>query len=76
MAEKGNPNSVSDAGVGALCVYTAVYGAFLNVKINCADFKDADFVNQMMSQGKSILETTIKERDDILSIVNRIIEKE
>ena len=35
MADIGNPNSVTDAGVGALCARTAVMGAFLNVKINC-----------------------------------------
>ena len=34
MAENGNPNSVSDAGVGALCARSAVLGAHLNVKIN------------------------------------------
>ncbi|MDG2058627.1 MAG: glutamate formimidoyltransferase, partial [Flavobacteriales bacterium] len=40
MAEIGNPNSVTDAGVGALCARTAVIGAFLNVKINCGDCED------------------------------------
>ena len=34
MAETGNPNSVSDAGVGALCARAAVMGAFMNVRIN------------------------------------------
>ena len=37
MAENGNPNSVTDAGVGALCARSAVIGAFLNVKINAAE---------------------------------------
>ncbi|MBL0308636.1 MAG: glutamate formimidoyltransferase [Bacteroidetes bacterium] len=44
MAEKGNPNSVSDAGVGALCVRAAIYGAFLNIKINASGYEDKDYV--------------------------------
>ena len=43
MAETGNPNSVSDAGVGALCARSAVMGAFLNVKINAAGLEDKEF---------------------------------
>lgn len=42
MAEKGNPASVTDAGVGALAIRTAVEGAGLNVKINAASIADAD----------------------------------
>jgi glutamate formiminotransferase/formiminotetrahydrofolate cyclodeaminase len=40
MAEIGNPNSVTDAGVAALCARTAVLGAFMNVKINASGYKD------------------------------------
>ena len=40
MAERGNPNSVTDAGVGALCARTAVLGAVMNVRVNAADLKD------------------------------------
>ena len=40
MAEEGNPNSVTDAGVGALCARTAVQGAYLNVRINASGLKD------------------------------------
>ena len=46
MAEDGNPNSVSDAGVGALACRAAVHGAFLNVKINCAGFDDEKYVKK------------------------------
>ena len=48
MAEIGNPNSVTDAGVGALCARTAVIGAFLNVKINCGDCEDKAFVEDIL----------------------------
>jgi glutamate formiminotransferase/formiminotetrahydrofolate cyclodeaminase len=54
MAETGNPNSVSDAGVGALCARTAVMGAFMNVRINASGFDDKSFVNEIISKGKEI----------------------
>ena len=44
MAEIGNPNSISDAGVGALCARSAVMGAFMNVRINAAAYSDKNFV--------------------------------
>ena len=40
MAKDGNPNSVTDAGVGAMCLRTAVMGAVLNARINCGDLED------------------------------------
>jgi glutamate formiminotransferase/formiminotetrahydrofolate cyclodeaminase len=43
MVEQGNPNSVTDAGVAALCVRSAVMGAFMNVKINASGYKDKTF---------------------------------
>ena len=51
MVEEGNPNSVSDAGVGALCARSAVMGAYLNVKINAAGLKDRDFADEMLAKG-------------------------
>ncbi len=56
MAETGNPNSVSDAGVGALCARTAVEGAFLNVKINAAGLDDKDFVYSRLMEAETLLE--------------------
>ena len=44
MAIEGNPNSVSDAGVGALCARSAVMGAFMNVRINASGLDDKKFV--------------------------------
>ena len=54
MAEIGNPNSVSDAGVGALCARSAVMGAFMNVRINAAGYDDKDYVNDVIAKGKEI----------------------
>lgn len=70
MAETGNPNSVTDAGVGALCVRSAIIGAFLNVKVNSSGLHDKGFVNSILSEAEEIVEKTKKIEEEILSIVN------
>jgi glutamate formiminotransferase/formiminotetrahydrofolate cyclodeaminase len=69
MAETGNPNSVSDAGVGALCARTAVEGAFLNVKINAAGLKDEIFLRNSLETANNILSSARKSEAEILKIV-------
>lgn len=73
MAEVGNPNSVSDAGVGALCARSAVMGAFMNVRINAVGYNDKDFVTAIIAKGKAIEEQTIALEAEILKIVNEKI---
>jgi glutamate formiminotransferase / formiminotetrahydrofolate cyclodeaminase len=73
MAETGNPNSVSDAGVGALCVRSAVMGAFLNVKINAAGLQDKEFVNKVLQEGKDIEAYAMRQEEEVLRIVNEKI---
>ena len=70
MAEIGNPNSVTDAGVGALCARTAVIGAFLNVKINCKDFDDTEFVTDILTKGEAVMAEAIAKETEILKITN------
>ncbi len=70
MATAGNPNSVSDAGVGALCARSAVMGAFMNVRINTTDYDDKVFVNDIIAKGTEIQNTTIAMEAEILGIVN------
>jgi len=70
MAEMGNPNSVSDAGVAALCARSAVMGAFMNVRINAKDFEDKGFVSDIISKGNDIQNKTIALEEEILKIVN------
>lgn len=70
MAEKGNPNSVTDAGVGALCARSAVMGAYMNVRINAASYGDKNFVNEVLTRGREIENKTIALEQDILNIVN------
>lgn len=69
MAEIGNPNSVTDAGVGALCARTAVHGAFLNVKINLAGLKDKEYVLQKLKEADAVLEQAKQQELEILQIV-------
>ena len=70
MAEIGNPNSVTDAGVGALCARTAVIGAFLNVQINCKDCVDKEFVRKILKKGQQLVDKSSLEEDKIIKIVN------
>ncbi len=70
MAEIGNPNSVSDAGVGALCARTAVMGAYLNVKINAGGLDDKSFIEGVLSGGASIESQAVELEKEILTIVN------
>jgi glutamate formiminotransferase/formiminotetrahydrofolate cyclodeaminase len=73
MAEKGNPASVSDAGVGALCVHAAIHGAYLNVLINCADFSEKDYVDMMISKSKALLTQSEAKQKAILATVEKVI---
>lgn len=70
MADIGNPNSVSDAGVGALCARSAVMGAFMNVRINAAGYEDKVFVADILKRGKEIENKTIALEKDILTIID------
>ncbi len=70
MAQDGNPNSVSDAGVGALCARAAVMGAFLNVKINASSYDDKEFVNSVIAQGAKIETDAMAAEKEILEIVH------
>jgi glutamate formiminotransferase / formiminotetrahydrofolate cyclodeaminase len=73
MALIGNPNSVSDAGVGALCIRCAVMGAFMNVRINAAGYNDKDYVNDIIAKGKAIENNIIAQEAEVLQIVNEKI---
>lgn len=70
MAQSGLKASISDAAVGALCTHTAVEGAYLNVKINCKDFDDKEFVTQALSEANTILDQSGKKKQQILKTVN------
>ena len=73
MATNGNPNSVSDAGVGALCARTAVEGAALNVRINCSGFDDKDYVADALAQAKEMLQKAKEAEREIIALVEKLI---
>jgi len=75
MAETGNPNSVSDAGVGALCARSAVLGAFLNVKINSSGLEDKVFLEGILIEAEVIADNALSAENDILKIVENKINK-
>ena len=69
MAEKGNPASASDVGVGALAVRAAVRGALLNVKINARDLKDTDAARKLISEGEAIAAEAEKLEAEVLATI-------
>ena len=70
MILNGNPNSITDAGVGAICARSAVIGAFLNVKVNAGGLKDKTFVEDILKQGSGIEEGAKKLEAELLAMVD------
>ncbi|RZT96595.1 glutamate formiminotransferase/formiminotetrahydrofolate cyclodeaminase [Ancylomarina subtilis] len=70
MAEIGNPNSVTDAGVGALAARSGVIGAFMNVKINAADLTDKAWAADIIAKGQAIVDKAQALENEIVAMVN------
>ena len=75
MAEIGNPNSITDAGVGALAARSAVLGAYLNVKINAAGLKNRENADRLLEEAKVIADAARKREEIIWKHVNETIDK-
>ena len=75
MAEQGNPNSVSDAGVGALCARAAVHGALLNVKINASGLDDQAYAQSVAAAGNEMAAEADRLEGEIMAVVREKIEK-
>ena len=73
MVEKGNPNSASDAGVGALCVKACIEGAFMNIKINMGGIKDEDYRTKIMNEAQSIQNRSMELERKIVQHVESLI---
>lgn len=73
MAETGNPNSVTDAGVGGLCARTAVIGAHMNVLTNAAGLKDKDFLDRILPEAQRMTNEAEALEQEIRAIVIRNI---
>ncbi|MDY6205143.1 MAG: glutamate formimidoyltransferase [Prevotella sp.] len=69
MAEFGNPNSVSDAGVGALAVRAAVLGAGMNVKINASSLTDREVAERLIAEANDLIAKANEEEKEIVAIV-------
>lgn len=69
MAETGNPNSVTDAGVGALCARSAVIGAYLNVRINAGGLTDKSFAADIISKAEALCKKAEEEEQAVMAIV-------
>ncbi len=69
MVEKGNPNSVSDAGVGAVCALAAVEGGWMNVKINLSGFKNKALGEQIKAEADALLAEARARKEEIVKMV-------
>jgi glutamate formiminotransferase/formiminotetrahydrofolate cyclodeaminase len=69
MVETGNPNSVTDAGVGALCVRSAVIGAYLNVKVNAAGFRDTAFLEGILKEAEELVARANAREEKLIGMV-------
>ncbi|MGB5296283.1 MAG: cyclodeaminase/cyclohydrolase family protein, partial [Thermoanaerobaculia bacterium] len=70
MAQEGNPASVTDAGVGALCARAAARGAYMNMQINSGDLEDKRAVEDLLARGKALEEEAAALEAAILEIVS------
>ena len=71
MAKKGNPNSISDVGVGMYCIHAAVNGAYLNVRINSKELKDKKIVKKVDIECNKIIKKINSKSTEIQSIVDK-----
>lgn len=74
MVDNGMASSLSDVGVGALCMKTAVSGAFLNVKINAATLKDKDLAKKYVAEGLALESEVLTKADALIKTVNERLE--
>ena len=73
MAQTGNPNSITDSGVGAMCLRTAVIGAVLNARVNANDLKDEDYVSSTLARCDELVSNACNKEADILARVDEVL---
>jgi glutamate formiminotransferase/formiminotetrahydrofolate cyclodeaminase len=71
MVKTGNPNSVTDAGVGALALNTCIRGAYLNVRTNLKELEDKKLVMSILQEADSVLESSLEQEAEILRLVEK-----
>jgi glutamate formiminotransferase/formiminotetrahydrofolate cyclodeaminase len=75
MASEGNPNSVSDAGVGAICALAAVEGGWLNVMINLGGLKNKEVASTIRIEADEIIAASRLLKNKIFTIATETIQK-
>ncbi len=75
MVKTGNPNSITDAGVGAMCIRTAALGAIMNVKINASGIRDKEFTSRLLDRAENIAAEVEKLELEVRNLVKLEIEK-
>ncbi len=75
MVKNGNPNSVTDAGVGALALRSCIRGAFLNIKVNASGLNDKEYVKEIISKGEDLEGKALMEEEAVLSLIEAAIKK-
>ncbi len=73
MVATGNPNSVSDAGVGVLAARAAVLGAGLNVKINAVSLKNKSKAESLVAEAEALMKNAVKAESEIMAMVDNVI---
>ena len=73
MVLEGNPNSVSDAGVGVLALHACIEGAWLNVKTNAVELDTHPEIREILEAGMKLLKEADETRDRIMELVNNRI---
>jgi glutamate formiminotransferase/formiminotetrahydrofolate cyclodeaminase len=73
MIGKGNPNSITDAGVGVLCIKAAIQGAYMNVLVNAKGLKDTAFAKRVTDEAKAIQAKTSRKADELIAQVEKSV---
>ena len=73
MAQIGNPNSITDSGVGAMCLRSAVMGAVLNARVNAGDLEDSKYVSKVLARCEELVSNSQNKEAEILSRVDEVL---
>jgi glutamate formiminotransferase/formiminotetrahydrofolate cyclodeaminase len=73
VAERGNKNSVSDAGVAAVMAKACAEGAYYNVKINLPNIADKEYVRKSLAEADAALALAREKAAEVTAIVDKIL---
>ncbi len=73
--EKGNPNSISDAGVAAITSRSAAESAFLNVRINLGGIEDEKFNRNTLEEAEKIRNEVIQHTEETVKMCQQVMDQ-